>query len=101
MEDQTVLLFRFENFILLSLRIEAAPEPFKVASFQSVGLVLEENKEGKLGLAVLRECKQFGMNSFLCVARSQYCCFNMYDANLLRKLRRVFEMYLLYVEVGF
>lgn len=78
-----------------SLRTEAVLEPFKVASFKSVGLILEENKDGTLGLAILRECKQFGMNSFLCVAWSQYCCFNIDDADLLRKRRRIFEMYLL------
>lgn len=69
-----------------SLHIEAAPEPFKVAFFKLVCLIQEEDKEGKLGLAVLRECKQFGMNSFPCVAWLQYCDFNMYNANLLRKL---------------
>lgn len=77
------------------LHIEAAPEPLKVVSFKLVCLTWGEDKEHKLGLAILREHKQFGMSSVSRVAWSQYCCFSMHNANLLRKqvfLKYIFNM---------
>lgn len=77
------------NFIFIQ-QVLICPWTIKGGILQiSMSLTPGEDKEEKLGLAILREHKHFKLSSFSCEAWSQYCYLNMHNANLPRKLVRV------------